>query len=392
MLNTETYHKLLQLKTPFYWYDLSLLHKTIEVIKTESGKYNYHIHYALKANFNKEIVKPICAAGFGADCVSGNEVKFAIENNFIPEKIVFAGVGKSDEEIIYALQHNIFCFNCESLEEIEIINQLAKNINKIATIALRINPNVKANTHKYITTGLEENKFGISISQLPAVCDTLSMLKNIKLTGIHFHIGSQITDLNSFKALCNRVNEMQRWFIQRGIELNIINVGGGLGIDYHKPDEKPIADFSEYFKLFNKFLELQPGQQVHFELGRSVVAQCGNLITRVLYVKKGVNTRFVICDAGMTELIRPALYQSYHKIQNLSAIHRHEKDNEQYDVVGPVCESSDYFGKHIELPKTLRGDILVIRSAGAYGEVMASNYNLREKVKSYFSENNIVVV
>ena len=282
------------------------------------------------------------------------------------------------------MQNNIFCFNCESLEEIEVINELAGKLNKKANIALRINPNVNANTHKYITTGLEENKFGISISQLPAVCDAINHFQNINLTGIHFHIGSQITDLSSFTALCNRVNEMQRWFSQRGIELKVINVGGGLGIDYHHPDEKPIADFSGYFKLFNQFLELQPEQQVHFELGRSIVAQCGNLITRVLYVKRGVNTNFAICDAGMTELIRPALYQSYHKIENLSAKQRNEKQTENYDVVGPVCESSDYFGKRVELPLTKRGDIIAIRSAGAYGEVMASNYNLRESVKSYF--------
>jgi diaminopimelate decarboxylase len=391
MLDKHTYQQLIQFPTPFYWYDMALLKKTIDTIKTEAGKYNFHIHYALKANCNIEIIKPICAAGFGADCVSGNEVKFALQNNFEAQQIVFAGVGKNDDEINYALENNIFCFNCESLEEIEIINQLASKLNKVATIALRINPNVNANTHKYITTGLEENKFGISISQLPAVCDTLINLKYIHLAGLHFHIGSQITDLSSFKTLCNRVNEMQRWFNQRGIELKIINVGGGLGIDYHQPDEKPIAEFSEYFKLFNKFLELQPTQQVHFELGRSVVAQCGNLITRVLYVKKGLNTNFAICDAGMTELIRPALYQSYHKIQNLSALHRGENHLDNYDVVGPVCESSDYFGKRIELPKTMRGDILAIRSAGAYGEVMASNYNLRDKVKSYFSSSNLVM-
>ena len=277
----------------------------------------------------------------------------------------------------------IWSFNCESLQELEVIDQLAGEMNKIAPVALRLNPNVSANTHKYITTGLEENKFGINQWELETVVDKLKTLKNISLIGLHFHIGSQITDLSAFKSLCLKINEFQKWFEQRRILIPNINVGGGLGIDYHDPDKNAIVDFASFFKLFHEFLDVNPGQKVHFELGRAVVAQCGSLISKVLYIKNGVNTNFIILDAGMTELIRPALYQAYHKIENLTNT---DGILQRYDVVGPICESSDCFGKAWQLPETKRGDIIAIRSTGAYGEVMSSNYNLREKVKAYYSE------
>jgi diaminopimelate decarboxylase len=377
---TEKLNELQQHATPLYLYELGLLRQTLQIASQEAAKYNYHVHYALKANVNTPILDEVRKVGFGADCVSGNEVRSAIENGFKPEHVVFAGVGKSDEEINYALSQNIFCFNCESSHELIVINELARLKNKTAKIALRINPNVNANTHKYITTGLEENKFGINAWELEEVIELLKTLDNIKLIGIHFHIGSQITDLAVFKNLCTRVNEFQEWFLSRNIELEHVNVGGGLGVDYYNPQEQPIPDFASYFGLFNQFLELRPNQQVHFELGRSLVAQCGTLISRVLYIKKGITTNFAILDAGMTELIRPALYQSYHKIENLTS----KLAEERYDVVGPICESSDCFGKAVMLPETNRGDLIAIRSAGAYGEVMASNYNLREKAKAIY--------
>jgi diaminopimelate decarboxylase len=375
--------------TPFYYYDLDVLKNTLEKVKEESSKYNFIVHYALKANANNEILDIIRGYGMGADCVSGNEVRKAVERKFHSDHIVFAGVGKSDDEINYALDQDIFCFNCESKEELEIINGLAKAKNKTANIALRINPNVNANTHKYITTGLEENKFGINLWELEDVIKQLQGLQNIKLIGIHFHIGSQITDMSSFKSLCLRVNEIQGWFVSHKIHIENVNVGGGLGVDYHDPDNHMIPDFVTYFKLFNDFLELRPGQKVHFELGRAFVAQCGTLVSRVLYIKKGVNTNFAILDAGMTELMRPALYQAYHKIENLSkasALRSPDSHLLKYDVVGPICESSDCFGKAVNLPETSRGDIIVLRTAGAYGEVMANGYNLRDKVKAVYSE------
>ena len=372
------------LRTPFYFYDMGLLKRTLEEVKHHSTKYGFEVHYALKANFNEEILKEIQKAGLGADCVSGNEVSKAVEKGFAPHKIVLAGVGKTDEEIETGLTHNIFCFNCESVQEMEVMNGIAQRMGKTAPIALRINPNVNANTHKFITTGLSENKFGIGLHELDQVVDKVKSLPHLRLTGIHFHIGSQITDLNSFKSLCLKVNELSKWFESKKIHLEHINVGGGLGIDYHHPDENNMADFANYFKLYKDFIQLEKGQQLHFELGRAIVGQCGTLISKVLYVKKGVQTNFLVLDAGMTELMRPVLYQAYHKIENLSRAH--SKSTEFYDVVGPICESTDCFGKRIALPLSERGDIIAIRSAGAYGEVMASNYNLREKPASVYGE------
>lgn len=372
-----------ELKTPFYYYQLSSLEENLQMLTNEANKYGYHVHYALKANANLPILEKIKTYGLGADCVSGNEILKAKECGFSPQKIVFAGVGKSDEEINIALDNDIFCLNCESIPEIEVINELAKQKNKTAAIALRINPNVNAKTHHYITTGLEENKFGINLWELEEVLKTLEVSKNIKLIGLHFHIGSQITDLSVFKGLCLRVNEIQEWFYNHHIIVDHINVGGGLGINYENPEINTIPDYKTFFKIFNDILKLRPNQHLHFELGRAIVAQCGSLISKVLYVKKGIKTNFAIVDAGMTELIRPALYQATHKISNLTT---NSKTICRYDVVGPICESSDCFAKALDLPETQRGDLLSIHSAGAYGEVMASSYNLRDIVKSYYSE------
>ena len=377
--NTEAFN---QYKTPFFWYDVELLEQTLEIVKKESQKYGYNVHYAVKANANTNILKKIVEYGLGADCVSGNEVLASINAGFSPDKIAFAGVGKSDEEIIAGLNNNIFCFNVESIPELEVINEIATRLNKKANVALRINPNVNASTHHYITTGLQENKFGINMWEMEDVLSSLNKLKSVELIGLHFHIGSQITNMQDFKGLCMRVNEIQKWFYARQIIVDHINVGGGLGIDYENPKENPIPNFVDYFKVFNDFLELRPKQKLHFELGRSIVAQCGSLISKVLYIKKGVETTFAILDAGMTELIRPALYQATHYINNISS----NLEKQKYDVVGPICESSDCFGKAILLPQTKRGDLIAIYSAGAYGEVMSSEYNLRTKAKAYYSK------
>lgn len=383
MFPDSTIQRFKETPTPFYHYDIGLLRQTLDTLSEHANRYGFNVHYALKANVDGQILKEINSAGLGADCVSGNEVKRAIETGFAKEKIVFAGVGKTDKEINYALDNDIFCFNCESEEEIIVINELACAKNKIAGIALRINPNVDANTHHYITTGLEENKFGINISELDSILTLVQSLKSINLIGVHFHIGSQITDFIPFENLCSRANEILQLFNKKGINIRHINVGGGLGINYIDPDKDSMPDFEKFFKIFNDNLKRKPNQQVHFELGRSIVGQCGTLISKVLYVKKGINSDFVILDAGMTELIRPALYQSYHKIENLSK--NVSDSNKTYTIVGPVCESSDTFAKNIEFPTTQRNDIIAIRSAGAYGEVMASNYNLREKPEKVYS-------
>ncbi|MGQ1909576.1 diaminopimelate decarboxylase [Marinifilum sp. RC60d5] len=382
MFNSTRIDKFNQLETPFYFYDMNILEQTLNSIQSESSKYGYHIHYAVKANANPKIMQKIQSYGFGADCVSGNEISRSVECGFPASKIVYAGVGKSDKEIKTALETDIFCFNCESIPEMELINELAKQEGKVAKIAIRINPNVNANTHHYITTGIEENKFGINRWEFDSVIENLKTFKNIKLIGLHFHIGSQITDLSVFKGLCLRINEIQEWFKERQIFVDLINVGGGFGVDYENPDENPIPDFTTFFAIFDEFLNLKANQELHFELGRSVVAQCGSVMSRVLYVKNGVNTKFAILDAGMTELLRPALYQAYHKIENVSA----NGETDKYDVVGPICESSDCFGKSVKLPKTKRNDLIALRTTGAYGEAMASQYNLRNIANAVFSD------
>jgi diaminopimelate decarboxylase len=371
------------LTTPFYFYDTTLLKNTLEAIKKETDKYNFCQHYAIKANANPRILKLIASYGFGADCVSGGEVKAAIEAGFPADKVVFAGVGKADWEINLALDADIFCFNVESLAELYIINELAIAKGKTARVEFRVNPNVDAHTHAKITTGLSENKFGINMSQISSVIKEAKTLSNIEVVGLHFHIGSQITDMSAFKDLCIKANELQDELEKVGISFPNMNFGGGLGIDYHHPNHINIPDFENYFAVFNKLVERREGQNIHFELGRAVVGQCGNLISRVLYVKEGEVKRFAILDAGFTELIRPAMYDAYHRIENLTS----DKEEKEYDVVGPICESSDVFGKNVMLNEVKRGDIFALRSAGAYGEVMSSQYNLRNLPNSYFSED-----
>ena len=371
-----------KLETPFYFYDTELLESTLATVKKYADEYDYHIHYAIKANANPKILSIIKSYGFGADCVSGGEIAAAIKAGFSNRSIMFAGVGKTDKEIEFALDSDIECFNVESLPELEAINSIAERKNCMAHIAIRINPNVDAHTHQYITTGLNENKFGISLDNLDDFVKEALSMNNIDLCGVHFHIGSQITDNEPFRRLCERINEILIRMEKLGALISIIDVGGGLGIDYDSPEKSPIPDFENYFKTFKENLSLKAGQEVHFEPGRSIVGQCGSLITRVVYVKEGVEKKFAIVDGGMNDLIRPALYQAHHKIENLTADNTSIDD--VYDVVGPVCESSDCFGKDERMPLTSRGDIIAIRSAGAYGEVMASTYNCRPLPKSVF--------
>lgn len=371
------------LETPFYYYDLALLQQTLSTAKSAADKRGFHVHYALKANFNDRILSSIQAQGFGADCVSGNEVQKAIDTGFPPSQITFAGVGKSDREIITALKHQIFAFNVESIQEMEVINELAGQLGLKANVSLRINPNVDAKTHQYITTGLDENKFGVPNSELERAASVIRSCEHVELVGLHFHIGSQITDMNVFKSLCVKVNEWKNWFEERGTQIRVLNVGGGLGVDYHEPDTNPVADFEAYFEVFDKFLERTPQQEVHFELGRALVAQCGTLVSKVLYTKSGIKKHFLILDAGMTELMRPMLYQAYHKIEKIG---EGSDATVNYDVVGPICESTDTFGKEVPLPESQRGDLIAVRTAGAYAEVMASRYNLRDEVRYVYSD------
>ena len=379
-MNLSNTDKFNGIRTPFYYYDTDLLRKTLQTINEETQKYdNYHVHYAVKANANLDVLSIINEYGIGIDCVSGGEVEQALRAGFPADKIVFAGVGKSDWEIELGIDKNIFCFNVESIPELEVINEIAARKGKTANVCFRINPNVGAHTHSNITTGLAENKFGIAMEDMEKVILLAQTMNNIAFKGIHFHIGSQILDMGDFEALANRINELQDRLEAAGLKVEIVNVGGGLGIDYDNPQDNPVPDFKSYFETYHKLLKLREGQSVHFELGRAVVGQCGALITKVNYVKQGSVKKFVIVDAGMTDLIRPALYDAHHKIVNLTS----NAPEETYDVVGPICESSDVFDKDIKLNGTKRGDLIAMLSAGAYGEIMASGYNCRQLPKGY---------
>ena len=423
--------KFASLRTPFYYYDLPLLRRTLDKIRECIEPYpQFHVHYAVKANFNGKILQEISRCGFGADCVSGGEVRAALQNGFAPESIVYAGVGKSDEEILLALDAGIARFNVESAAELEVINELALSRGVVAPVSLRVNPDIGAHTHANITTGLAENKFGINYEQLPGVIELADSLPGVEYKGLHFHIGSQILEMDDFVALCNRINVLAEQILRQrrgrlvpaassaaavgysssavgaagvagsgavagsaagvaGVAgaaasvLGDINVGGGLGINYYHPNHLDVAEFSQYFETFARHLKLPEGTPVHFELGRSVVAPCGSLISRVLYIKEGTTRRFAIIDASMTELIRPALYKAYHRVENISSY----EPEEVYDVVGPVCESSDVFAKGVSIDKCHRGDFIAIRSAGAYGESMSSQYNCRPLPACFFKED-----
>ncbi len=384
MKGTFPVGKFQEIPTPFYYYDTDLLRETLRTINRESSKHEgFVVHYAIKANANPKVLNIIAQSGLGADCVSGGEIQASLAAGFPARKIVYAGVGKSDWEINLGLDKNIFCFNVESIAELEVIEELASKRGKTARIAFRINPDVGAHTHSNITTGLAENKFGIAMRDMEDVIEIASSMKHVEFVGLHFHIGSQILNMDDFAALCNRINDLQKQLLRKKIVVENINVGGGLGIDYTHPNRVPMADFKSYFDTYAKLLHLYNGQKLHFELGRAVVAPCGSLITRTLYVKQGAVKQFVIVDAGMTDLIRPALYQAYHKIENISS----NEGKATYDVVGPICESSDVFGKSVDLNLTHRGDLIALRSAGAYGEIMASQYNCRPLPKGYITED-----
>lgn len=445
MLKFNDFGRVEELATPFWYYDMDVFRKTVKLAASLSERYGIGAHYALKANVEPRLVSYIASKGFGADCVSGNEVKYAVESGFPRSSIVFAGVGKSDKEISDALDLGIGCFNVESLMEMQVIDALAASKGVRANVSLRINPNIDAHTHRYVTTGLYENKFGISRHEFEAAIDILKGSKALDFKGLHFHIGSQITDVEPVYSLeCERAAEIVEWFEAHGMEVGSIDLGGGLGVDYDEPDENPVPDFEKWFSIIDRKLRRRPEQSVSIEPGRSMVAQCGSLITRVLFVKSGETKTFLIMDAGMNDLIRPALYGAYHKIENLSAYYARTESAESedltrhhqmpageqrsgglalgcarrpdrplekgvggietnggiendivncsqrerlYDIVGPVCESSDVWGEGRELPYSKRGDILAIRSTGAYGSVMSSRYNLRDLAPAVFSDD-----
>lgn len=375
-----------QIDTPFYLYDMDLLEQTLKKAKQAADKRGYVVHYAVKANNNRPIMAAIRRTGFGTDCVSGNEVARSLEVGFTPELVDFAGIGKTDEEIEIGLKSDIFSFNVESLEELAVIDELAAKHGKKANVSLRINPNIDAHTHKHITTGLSENKFGLDLTLLPKLIDSLREYKNVTFKGLHFHIGSQITEMEVFEELGQKASQLNSYFANQGFRFEHINLGGGLGVSYHEPTKENIVDFEAFFKTVEDNLTLPEGTTVHFELGRALVAQCGILISKVVYVKTGLTKKFVILDGGMTDLIRPALYQAFHLTENISR----DEEPAKYDVVGPICESTDTFGEDVVLSKSYRGDLIAIYTTGAYGQVMSSKYNMRDRAKAYYLRNGML--
>ena len=384
MFSIKIKDKLRDRPTPFYLYDMGLLERTLSAVVEESGKYGYGVHYALKSNFEPRVCELVRRYGLGVDCVSGNEVRFAVEAGFPASKVVYAGVGKSDAEINYGLGQGIFAFNCESRQEVQVINELAGRMGKVANIALRINPDVDPHSHRYISTGQADSKFGISYREISELSAELGGMANVRVTGLHFHIGSQIRNMQVFEKLCRRVNVLYEWFAEQGFALEHVNVGGGLGVDYENPEGEPIPGFAAYFGVFHRNLRLGPGCRVHFELGRSITAQCGELISRVMFTKTTATGRSVaIIDASMTDLVRPALYQAQHSVENLDGAGR---GPQSYILAGTVCETSDVFRDNVVLPELRRGDLVSIKTAGAYGSVMASRYNMHDLAPAVFSD------
>ena len=388
MLDFNTIEQLDKIATPFYYYDMDLFRRTVDHVAELAAEHDIKVHYAVKANVERRLLEYISAKGFGADCVSGNEVLHAHSCGFPADRIVYAGVGKSDREIYDAMMLGIEAFNCESLQEIFVINEMAHIYGVKANVSVRINPDIDAHTHKYVTTGLYENKFGISQHEFDKLIEIIHKSEHINFIGLHFHVGSQISRVEEVFGLeCRRVNEIVEYFEKKGLEIRNINLGGGLGVDYDDPDGNPIADFSTWFGTIAANINRRPDQTVHVEPGRSLVAQCATLISRFVFVKSGETKNFLIMDSGMNDLIRPALYGAYHKIENLSASQRQFFPTFQaYDIVGPVCESSDVWGAGRLLPLSVRGDLMAIRSAGAYGQVMASRYNMKDLAPAVFSD------
>lgn len=414
MLELKEFEKFEELQTPFWYYDLDLLRRTADEVAKYSRKYGIGVNYALKANVEPRILQIISSKGFGADCVSGNEVIYAVEHGFRPETVVFAGVGKTDREISRAIDLGIGCFNVESLMELEVIDSIASAKGVRVNVAVRINPDIDAHTHKYVTTGLEENKFGISRHEFDGVIELLKKCKSVDFRGLHFHVGSQILDVREvYGEECRRASEIVDYFESRGLVVKNIDLGGGLGVNYKDPDSEPIPDFGTWFSTINDNLKRRPDQRVIIEPGRSIVAQCGSLISRVVFVKHGEHKSFLILDAGMNDLIRPALYGAYHHIENLTVEELNNSSTHKtragaatqektapterpesytfYDVTGPVCESDDVWGTDRRLPESHRGDLLAISSAGAYGSVMSSRYNLRDIAPAVFSDDLVPV-
>jgi diaminopimelate decarboxylase len=356
--------------TPAYVYSLPAFETRYKEIDQAYKSVPHLVAYSIKTNDNLSVVKDLVKLGSGADVVSGGELFKALKAGVPPNKIIFAGVGKTDDEIAYGLKEGIRYFNVESIPEIFAINGVAKKMRKVAPIAIRFNPDVDPHTHQYITTGKKETKFGVYLGDVDKVIKAVRQCLSVHWTGVHAHIGSQMTQTRSVGKAARVIERLVLQLRREGFPIHTVNLGGGYGIDYQ--GEKPPKP-SQYaalvvpvIKRLNATLVLEPG--------RYISGNSGVLLTRLTYVKQSGTKTFYIVDAGMGELIRPSLYEAYHRIAPAEAP---QKPVQTVDVVGPICESTDFFAKNRELPLAKRGDLLVIFSAGAYGSVMGSTYNAR---------------
>ena len=384
MLSRQIAQKLRGYETPFYLYDTALLRQTLESVVYESKKYGYKVHYAIKANYDDHLLAIIREYGLGIDCASGNELRKAVEAGFDPKGIVYAGVGKRDKELRYAIGAG------DHGDQLRIDRGagtgrrgLPGEAGEKTDVALRINPDIDPKTNHCIDTGQADSKFGISYEEVLEHAKEIKSLKNIRIVGIHLHIGSQIRELHVFENMCNKVNVIVENLEKLGFSFRFVDVGGGLGVNYDVPENEPIPNFASLFSIVHNHLAVGD-REVHFEFGRSIVAECGELITTVLFNKTTATGRkLVIVDASMTELIRPALYGSYHNIENITS---EDEAREKYTIVGTACESTDVFDENVTLRKTRRGDLLTLKSAGAYGMSMASRYNLHDLPGAVYSD------
>ncbi len=369
--------------TPLYIYSYQTIIDHFNKLTDAFRQIKPLICYSVKANSNLAILRTLVQRGAGLDVVSGGELFCAIKAGCPASRIVYASVGKTDKEIEEAIRRGILFFNVESLPELENINRIARKLNKIVRVAIRINPDVEPKTHKYITTGKLTNKFGIDFKSAYDILLMRDRFFNLKISGLHIHIGSQITEGAPYICAINKIVDFIGKLRHKGITLEYLNIGGGLGIVYNKETPQTAQKFAQRVLALLKETRLR----IIMEPGRFIIGNAGILVTKVLYIKRTPKKEFIIVDAGMNDLIRPALYDAYHQILPTSIEHR-AKSIERVDIVGPICESADFFAKDRKLPKVKEGDYLAIMSSGAYGFSMSSNYNSRLKAQEVMVVKN----
>lgn len=368
-------------QTPFYLYSYDVLVSAYESYKQAFSKMDTLICYAAKANSNLAILNILAQKGAGIDVVSGGELFKALKAGFPPQKIVFNGNGKTKQELEYALENDLLMINVDSIEELSLLDSIAKEKGKKPKIAIRINPDINPLTHPYIATGLSKSKFGVSNHEIKEAYIQASKAKNLEVVGIHCHIGSQITHANLFLEVLNKFLKLTEELKNLGINIEYINLGGGLGIRYHDEDVATIQDLADI--LLPHFIDTN--YKLILEPGRSIVGEAGILVTKINYIKKGFHKYFIVVDAAMNDLIRPAFYKSYHRIIPVSETG--ELEGLTADIVGPICEDGDFFARDRLLPKPKIGDLLAILDIGAYGSAMSSNYNMRPRIAGFMAKD-----